>query len=44
MERLAKDLKKYETVLNMQGVGDILAVRLIAEIGDVRRFHSGKAF
>ena len=43
MERLAKDLKEYETVLNMQGVGDILAVRLIAEIGDVRRFHSGKA-
>lgn len=27
----------------MNGVGEILAPRLIAEIGDVRRFHSGKA-
>ena len=27
----------------MNGVGDVLAVRLIAEIGDVRRFHSGSA-
>lgn len=27
----------------MGGVGDVLAVKLIAEIGDVRKFHSGKA-
>lgn len=27
----------------MGGVGDVLAPKLIAEIGDIRRFHSGKA-
>lgn len=27
----------------MEGVGSVLAPRLIAEIGDIRRFHSGKA-
>ncbi len=27
----------------MGGVGEVLAPKLIAEIGDVRRFHSGKA-
>ena len=27
----------------MGGVGDVLSVKLIAEIGDVRRFHSNKA-
>lgn len=27
----------------MGGVGDVLAPKLIAEIGDVRRFHSAKA-
>ena len=27
----------------MGGVGDVLAVKLIAEIGDIRRLHSAKA-
>ena len=27
----------------MGGVGDVLAVKLIAEIGDVRKLHSAKA-
>ena len=27
----------------MKGVGEVLSVRLIAEIGDVRRFHNGSA-
>lgn len=27
----------------MGGVGDVLAPKLIAEIGDIRRFHSSKA-
>lgn len=27
----------------MSGVGDVLGPRLIAEIGDIRRFHSGSA-
>lgn len=43
MQELAKSLKEYPIVRAMGGVGSILAPRLIAEIGDVRRFHSGKA-
>lgn len=43
MQELARNLKEYGDVREMEGVGDILAPRLIAEIGDVRRFHSGKA-
>lgn len=43
MKQLAKDLPEYKVVCAMHGVGNILAVRLIAEIGDVRRFHSGKS-
>jgi transposase len=43
MQTLAKSLKEYNTVREMNGVGDKLSVRLIAEIGDVRRFYSGKA-
>jgi transposase len=43
MQELAKSLKEYRVVREMGGVGDIIAPRLIAEIGDVRRFHRGKA-
>lgn len=43
MQELAKSLKEYEVIRAMSGVGDTLAPRLIAEIGDVRRFNSGKA-
>lgn len=43
MQELAKSLKEYPVVRAMEGVGDVLAPRLIAEIGDVRRFYSGKA-
>ena len=43
MKELAKTLPEYETVRAMGGVGDVLAPKLIAEIGDIRRFHSGKA-
>jgi transposase len=43
MKELAKSLPEYGVVRNMGGVGDVLAPKLIAEIGDVRRFHSGKA-
>lgn len=43
MKVLAKQMPEYETVLSMGGVGEILAPRLIAEIGDPRLFHSGKA-
>lgn len=40
MQPLAKMLPKYDTVKNMNGVGDVLPVLLIAEIGDIRRFKN----
>jgi transposase len=43
MRELAKNLKEYEIVMAMHGVGEILGPRLIAEIGDVHRFHSASA-
>jgi len=43
MDEVAKSMPEYPVVRAMGGVGDILAPRLIADIGDVRRFHSGKA-
>ena len=45
MQTLAKSLclPEYPVVRAMGGVGNVLAPKLIAENGDVRRFHSGKA-
>jgi len=43
MQELASTLPEYGIVRAMSGVGEVLAPRLIAEIGDVRRFHSGGA-
>ena len=43
MKELAKTLPEYPVVRAMGGVGYVLAVKLIAEIGDVRKFKSGKA-
>ncbi len=43
MKELAKSLPEYSTVRAMGGVGDVLAPKLIAEIGDIRKLHSGKA-
>lgn len=43
MQELAKSLPEYSTVREMGGVGEVLVVKLIAEIGDVRRLHSAKA-
>lgn len=43
MRELAKSLKEYEVVMAMPGIGETLGPRLIAEIGDVRRFHSAGA-
>jgi len=36
-------LPEYSTVSAMYGVGDLTCAHLIAEIGDINRFHSGKA-
>lgn len=43
MQEIAMTLPEYPIVRAMQGVGDVLAPRLIAEIGCVKRFHSGSA-
>lgn len=43
MQAIAKSLPEYETVRAMGGVGEVLASRLIAEIGDVKRFESASA-
>lgn len=43
MQLLAKSLPEYSIVREMGGVGDILAPKLIAEIGDIRKLHSSKA-
>ena len=40
MQSLAKTLPEYKAVREMSCIGDTLAPRLIAEIGDIRRFHS----
>jgi transposase len=39
MNKIAKTLPEYDTVLAMHGVGKSLAPQLIAEIGDIRRFQ-----
>ena len=43
MQELATTLPEYSVIREMNGIGDVLAVRFIAEIGDIRRFHSGSA-
>lgn len=43
MQSLAATLPEYPVVMQMYGVGPVLGPQLIAEIGDVRRFHSKKA-
>lgn len=42
-QSLAEQLPEYSVVMDMFGVGPILGPQLMAEIGDVRRFHSKKA-
>lgn len=43
MQDLAAALPEYTVVMKMFGVGPILGPQLMAEIGDIRRFHSKKA-
>jgi len=40
---LSSLLPEYEYVRAFYGVGEVTAAQLIAEVGDVRRFHSGRA-
>ena len=43
MKRLASSLPEYSVVMSMFGVGSVLGSQLIAEIGDVSRFHNKRA-
>ncbi|OOM81998.1 transposase IS116/IS110/IS902 family protein [Clostridium puniceum] len=43
MQTIAYTLPEYKIVRSLKGVGDKLAPRLIAEIGDVRKLTSAKA-
>ena len=43
MNRIASQLPEYPAVMFLPGVGTTLGPQLIAEIGDIRRFHSRKA-
>lgn len=43
MQDLASTLPEYPVVMQMYGVGPSLGPQLMAEIGDVRRFHSKSA-
>lgn len=43
MNRLASSLPEYSVVMSMFGVGSVLGSQLIAEIGDVSRFHNKRA-
>ena len=43
MQTLAAQLPEYPVVMEMFGVGPTLGPQLMAEIGDVRRFHSKQA-
>ena len=43
MQRLAAELPEYPKVMEMFGVGPALGPQLMAEIGDISRFHSKKA-
>lgn len=38
MKELARTLSVYDTVRSMKGCGDKLKPRIIAEIGDIRKF------
>ena len=40
MNKLASTLPEYEEIIEMPGVGKKLAPRIIAEIGDIRRFNN----
>ena len=43
MKELAKTLPEFSVVLNIKGIGETLASKLIAEIGDIHRFHNRNA-
>ena len=43
MQNIAETIPEYQILRAMNGVGDRLGPVILAEIGDIRRFHSAKA-
>ena len=43
MQNIAETIPEYKVLRAMNGVGDRLGPVILAEIGDIRRFHSAKA-
>lgn len=43
MKAMAEILPEFQVVKEMYGMGDVLAPQIIAEIGDVTRFHNKRA-
>jgi transposase len=43
MQNIAETIPEYKVLRAMSGVGDRLGPVILAEIGDIRRFHSAKA-
>lgn len=43
MQTIAETLPEYAVLRSVAGVGERLGPLILAEIGDIRRFHSGKA-
>ena len=43
MRIIAETIPEYKVLRSMAGVGDRLGPIILGEIGDIRRFHSGKA-
>ena len=43
MQNIAETIPEYRILRSMNGVGERLGPIILAEIGDIRRFHSGKA-
>ena len=43
MQNIAETIPEYKVLRAMNGVGDRLGPVILAELGDVRRFHSAKA-
>lgn len=42
MVELSKNRKEYQVLLSFPGIGEVTAVRIIGELGDIRRFKNHK--
>lgn len=43
MQEISRELPEYSVLIEFDGIGEVLAPRLIAEIGDVRRFKNSSS-